>query len=575
MQDFAPARHGFRRTLIKVVLVLAALACDIRAISTRIGELGLSPALLLYAGLFGILALCLCLAAMIRPPLIRWGLAAIFALAATLVASFQAATADAMSYDAFITMVHSAGFAGDAVAQHGASLAWAAAGAFSLLIGLGLKPGASPRVPAFVALLAPFAGAAMLTGLLYLRGGEGGRGLPPAWVGTAYSALYAIETGTSPSRVRQPVRLALRGEPSRRDVVLVIDESIAGRYLDINDARGVRSGLASPPHGVFVSNFGLAAAVTHCSYGSNLTLRHGGTRAGYQRMNTVMPSIFAYAKQAGFETVYIDAQRTGGDYQNGMDDGERRSIDRFVQFDDTPVIDRDMAAADALIGALADNKRSFILINKMGAHFPVADKYPADGQVYRPALPRNQSASVTEMQLPQNLYVGGESWRLYRNSYRNTLAWTVGGFFDRVFARANLEDALIVYTSDHGQDLHERGDAGTTTHCSSSPSVEEGTVPLVVIDSRGRWMEAAQRQFDGASHYRIFPTLLNAMGYDPRSVRQLYGESLESPASDPATFNALFNARLGRKPEWIEVRRSSVARPPRSDYAGSRATTAR
>lgn len=569
MHDVAPARHGNTRLLIKGILVLAALACDIRAISARVGELGLSPALLLYACLFSVLTLCLGLAAMIRNPLIRWGLAAIFALAAMLVASFQAATADAMSYDAYITMIHSAGFAGDAVAQHGTSLAWAAAGAFALLIGLGLKPAATPRVPAIVALLAPFAGAAMLTGLLYLRGGEGGRGLPPAWVGTAYAALYAVETGTSPPRVRQPVRLKQLGERFRRDLVLVIDESIAGQYLDINDARGVRSGLASPPQGVFVNNYGLAAAITHCSYGSNLTLRHGGTRTGYQHMNAVMPSIFAYAKQAGFETVYIDAQRTGGDYQNGMDDRERRSIDRFVQFDDTPVIDRDMAAADALIEALADNKRSFILINKMGAHFPVADKYPDNGQVYRPALPRNQSASVTEMQLPQNRYVGGESWRLYRNSYRNALAWTVGGFFDRLFARANLKDALIVYTSDHGQNLHERGDAGTTTHCSSSPSVEEGAVPLVVIDSSGRWVEAAKRQFDGASHYRIFPTLLNAMGYDPRSVRRLYGESLGAPASDPVTFNARFNARLGRKPEWIEVRRSSVSRPPESDYEGA------
>src|SRR5690606_40746790 len=67
------------------------------------------------------------------------------------------------------------------------------------------------------------------------------------------------------------------------DIVLIIDESIAGRYLDINDAAGVRSGLASPPPGITVSNFGIAASITNCSYGSNLTLRYGGTRGDYQR----------------------------------------------------------------------------------------------------------------------------------------------------------------------------------------------------------------------------------------------------------------------------------------------------
>ncbi|HKX88825.1 MAG TPA: sulfatase-like hydrolase/transferase, partial [Sphingopyxis sp.] len=351
------------------------------------------------------------------------------------------------------------------------------------------------------------------------------------------------------------------------DIVLIIDESIAGRYLDINDPAGVRSGLASPPPGITVSNFGIAAAVTHCSFGSNLTLRHGGTRDAYQHINAMMPSIFDYARHAGFATVYIDAQRTGAALQNGMDDTERRQIDRFIQFDDTPVVDRDMAAADALIAALANGRREFILINKMGAHFPVADKYPDDAQIFRPALPRGEAAAVTETRLPDNLYSGAASWRLYRNSYRNSVAWTVGGFFDRLFARARLDDALVIYTSDHGQNLHERGDSGTTTHCSPAPAAEEGAVPLAIIGASPHWRAAARRHFDASSHYRIFPTLLNAMGYDRAAVHSQYGEALDSPGADPATFNSLFNARLGRKPIWVKVERASVARPPVGDYA--------
>ncbi len=528
--------------------------------------LGLSPGLLIYAGLYVLLALCLWGAAMIRQPVLRWGWAALFALTTILLGSFQAAAADAMSYETFISMLQSAGFIDDAFAQYGGPIAWASANALLLLVGVGLKPASRP-MPGFIAASAPFAGLAILSLLLFFRGGEGGRGLPSAWVGSAYSVLYAFETVTQSVGPRQPVRIGRTKAPTYRDIVLIIDESIAARYLDINDPAGVRSGLATPPAGLSVANFGIAASITDCSFGSNMTLRHGGTRRSYNRLNATGPSIFAYAKAAGFETVYIDAQRTGGAFQNGMDDVERRSIDHFVQFDDTPAANRDMAAAGALIDALANDRREFILINKMGAHFPIADKFPDTAATYQPTLPRGHSADVAEMQLPENLYSGAENWRLYRNSYRNTVAWTVGGFFDRLFAHARLSDALIIYTSDHGQKLHERGDSGTTTHCSVVPIAEEGAVPLVAIDASGRWQAAAKQHFDASSHYRIFPTLLDAMGYDPAAVRRQYGETLDSDVPDPATFNGLFNARLGRQPVWVEVRRAALPAPPASDIA--------
>ncbi|MBO9694916.1 MAG: sulfatase-like hydrolase/transferase [Sphingopyxis sp.] len=562
------------RTLTKTILIVIALAFEFPGVATRVATLGLSAPLVLFLGLYCGLLACLWSAAFIRIAALRWGWALLFALAAVLIGTFQDATADAMSYDAFVTMINSAGFADDAFAQYAAALVWAAAGAAFLLVGVGLKPDARTRVPGIVAMTAPFAGLAVLTVLLFARGGEGGRGIPGAWTGMAYAALAGFEAATRPSTTHQPVRIARdrKGQPG--DIVLIIDESIAARYLDINDPAGVRSGLASPPPGISVGNFGIAAAITHCSFGSNLTLRHGGTREGYQRINATMPSIFDYAKRAGFATIYIDAQRTGGAYQNGMDDAERRAIDRFVQFDDTPVVDRDMAAADTLIAALNNGRREFILINKMGAHFPVADKYPDSARIFAPALPRDETTATTDTRIPKNLYVGAGSWRLYRNSYRNTVAWTVGGFFDRLFATARLDGALIVYTSDHGQNLHERGDSGTTTHCNPAPAVEEGAVPLVVIAATPRWNAAAKSHFDASSHYRIFPALLDAMGYDAAEVRRQYGEALDAPKADPATFNRLFNARLGRKPIWVGVERAALARPPVSDYPVADAATA-
>src|SRR3546814_16212679 len=65
-----------------------------------------------------------------------------------------------------------------------------------------------------------------------------------------------------------------------------------------------------------IYNYGLAASVTNCSVGSNVTLRYGGTRKDYQRINGTQPSIWAYARKAGLRTVYIEHQRTGRALQN-------------------------------------------------------------------------------------------------------------------------------------------------------------------------------------------------------------------------------------------------------------------
>src|SRR5207253_8586956 len=107
------------------------------------------------------------------------------------------------------------------------------------------------------------------------------------------------------------------------------------------------------------------ASIANCSADTNVTLRYGGTRSDYRRINSTLPSIWQYAKQAGLRTVYIDAQRTGGLLQNLMTDLERKDIDEFVQFDQTSVRDRDMAVAQKLIELLNDGQPQLVVINKV------------------------------------------------------------------------------------------------------------------------------------------------------------------------------------------------------------------
>src|SRR3546814_12508375 len=109
-----------------------------------------------------------------------------------------------------------------------------------------------------------------------------------------------------------------------------------------------------------------------------------------------MPSLFAYAKRAGFGTVYIDAQRGGGAYQNGMDDRERRDIDRFVQIDAVHVVVRDRAAAESLVPTLQHGRRAGVVGNQMCADFSLAVKSSTVRMGSPPAMAVKQRVGVAK-----------------------------------------------------------------------------------------------------------------------------------------------------------------------------------
>src|SRR3546814_14972694 len=99
----------------------------------------------------------------------------------------------------------------------------------------------------------------------------------------AYLNLFAYETLHNTVGPREPIRLTRPTSPIEHDIVLIIDESVAGNYLDINPPFGVQSGLKSPPDGVAIFNFGYVASLAHRSADTNVSLRSGGIRAGYGR----------------------------------------------------------------------------------------------------------------------------------------------------------------------------------------------------------------------------------------------------------------------------------------------------
>lgn len=517
------------------------------------------------AHLAGLAAVLLAAQCRIRP--LRRALALLLAVSSWFALGYWMAMGHAMTRDVFVTMFGYRGFTGLAWEQYGGPIVLSGLASAPLLFGLAMAP--RRGLPGWQALCALGLGL-VPQGVLLAQGLERVAAAAP---GALQPLSYALDLGARritavtvpPGRVEIPAPSA----PPRGDVVLVIDESVGGAWLDLNAPGGVRSGLLTPGPDWQVANFGLASAITNCTFGSNITLRHGGRRGDYRQRNQAGPTIWAYARAAGFETVYIDAQTTGGTLHNGMTPAERALIDRHVQFDGVPVTERDHRAAAMLAALLADGRSQFVLINKQGGHFPVHDKYPPAAMRYRPALPRQSRFTWLDFAPDQLWRAADKDWPRYRNSYRNTLEWNTGGFFDQVLHATGKAPVTLLYTADHGQDLHQRGNRGMNTHCTPDALPEEAVVPMVVLSRRvagSDWPARARAARDLTSAWELFPTLLHLLGYDPQQVTARFGPALgEAPRHDPQTWNARFNTPDGLEPEWIGLNPRRTLMPPRRE----------
>jgi hypothetical protein len=280
--------------------------------------------------MFLALTIALYLTAYIRQALIRHLFALAMFVSAVFFDVYTRVTADYLSYSSFVSLVYSGGFIQEAAYQYRDAIIHGALTGLLLLFGIGLNR--VMRLPCRMrcAWRRHCVVCCCLARCCFCGAGEGARGLPIMYTPLAYLNLFAYEALHNTVGPREPVTLARNGQAVGHDIVLIIDESISGNYLDINAPFGVHSNLKDAHPGVDIFNYGYAASVANCSADTNVTLRYGGTRTDYMRINSTLPSIWQYAKHAGLHTVYIDAQRTGGNLQNLMTDTEKKDIDEFV-----------------------------------------------------------------------------------------------------------------------------------------------------------------------------------------------------------------------------------------------------
>lgn len=242
------------------------------------------------------------------------------------------------------------------------------------------------------------------------------------------------------------------------------------------------------------------------------------------------PTLFAYAKKAGYRTAFVNAN--DNDWTEFVDDkidvlsrntegfggvsGWRFSNDKAM----LPVI-AEIANAPG---------RQFVVVETYAAHWPYDDRY-ASCPACRVYLPDLRGAAATFSPKFRQRIV---------NSYDNSVR-----YFDQFAAQliASLrKPTLIVVTSDHGESLGERGMWG---HCSAA--VEQMFVPLLWLATDERvariagFPALAANATQAVSHASIFPTLLGLMGYP--------ADALEFPY--PPTLWAVSSAERSTRPVLV------------------------
>ena len=412
--------------------------------------------------------------------------------------------------------------------------------------------------------LAPAVPVVLIAAIIVLKEGGGSQALPTQFVPLSVGLVSAATISSNPV----PERRAIGWTPGRRQarhVVLLVDESVRGDYIDWTPGNPFTPELARlRPRLV---DFGPAASAGNCSHYSNALLRFAAARKHLGTGVLTNPTLWQYAKRAGYRTVFIDAQsafnRDPGKLQNFMTAEEAGNIDRLVTMPrSVPAPELDARLLDAVMEELRSEQPVFIYANKNGAHFPYDASYPESERPFRPAM-SDALGEATDAGAPRTIatYVAAAPTRARINSYRNAVRWSVDRFFRRLFAEAPLNDAVVLYTSDHGQAFKP----DRLSHCTvDDPDAREALVPLFVTASnpalRDRFARGVQASPRGhASHFQLAPTLLELFGYAKQDLGTVYGPSLFERHAEPPGFTSgdifgLFSSRVRWHPIDLDRR---------------------
>lgn len=215
-------------------------------------------------------------------------------------------------------------------------------------------------------------------------------------------------------------------------------------------------------------------------------------------------SIITAFREAGFRTAFFSNQRRNGSFIDFF--GEEADVCKFIK-DDAPT------GQDVLDGRLIDYAQReiaqsrqplFVVLHCYGSHFNYRERYPRSFARYQP-----DDAMEAKSENRHNLL----------NAYDNTILYT-DYMLNRLVSvlRSTGKEAVMLYTSDHGEDIYD--DGKHFLHASIVPSDYQLHVPLFVWTSQSyaashvKVVEALKRNSTAnvSTSLSLFHTMLQMAG---------------------------------------------------------------
>jgi glucan phosphoethanolaminetransferase (alkaline phosphatase superfamily) len=361
-------------------------------------------------------------------------------------------------------------------------------------------------------------------GVYYKNSGFYPYPLPGQFNSAALGTLLAYQLNTQEMPSRLPVQWSPTGTGAAKQIIVMVDESISADYLDLHQGNSYTPRLANLAGDLI--DFGPAASGGVCSNYSNALLRFGASRKDLSTTVNTNATLFAYAKKAGYRTVYIDAQAyhiaVGNKIQNFMTVQETSEIDGFYAISTPDLPQADYELTEIIAKELESGQPVFIYANKNGAHFPYDSTYPPAEAKFHPTQAE-----------------AGDTLKARIASYRNAISWSVDRWMEDFFEKVDLTQAVMIYTGDHGQ----RFEPGRLTHCQTT-DVDPATasVPMLVYAPPGQLRETLTKAMPlskgRATHFQIAPTVYELMGYSKSDIAKGYDESLFVGTQRPTEFTS-------------------------------------
>lgn len=315
-------------------------------------------------------------------------------------------------------------------------------------------------------------------------------------------------------------------------IVWIVDESVRGDHLQINNPLFKTTPFLDSVKNNQIINFGVASSGAVCSDYSHIMLMSGlkpsqiPDKISRSRKN---PTIFQYAKKAGYNTSLIYAPGYEDKPKGYMTQSDFNYLDTRYQTEmlnpNLPAYQWDFKSIDYLKDIVNNNKKSFTYFLKYGAHFHYEHSYPTNKKIFSPT------------QNPESF--ARDDRQLLINSYHNALRWTVDDFFKQINDQLKGKNIVIIYTSDHGQNLMDHKDI-ILTHCVKEKAPQEmAAVPLFIYSRDSTFKEhklMMRTTYQNKSHFNIFPTTLELMGFDSLAIQDYYYQNLFAKSQNQNLF---------------------------------------